>query len=120
LDSTNRHGVSRWWAHLAHHRNHSAFRNAIPELTDINVCIHWLRTRFFAEHCDLFLQRPFLWHIWDGEPDGFGVIVRYQKLTREGLRSLIDDELIPWLSALEFGASGGTPVSFDAAVRHRL
>ena len=26
----------------------------------------WLRIRFFDQHCKLFRQRPFIWHIWDG------------------------------------------------------
>ena len=32
----------------------------------------WLRNKFFEEHCMLFQQRPFIWHIWDGRMrDGF-------------------------------------------------
>ena len=32
----------------------------------------WLRNRFFAQHCKLFRQRPFVWHVWDGRRrDGF-------------------------------------------------
>ena len=26
----------------------------------------WIRNRFFVQHCRLFHQRPFIWHIWDG------------------------------------------------------
>ena len=26
----------------------------------------WLRDGFFEQHCELFHQRPFVWHIWDG------------------------------------------------------
>jgi len=41
----------------------------------------WLRNRFFEEHCALFHQRPFVWHIWDGRKrDGFGVLVHYHRL----------------------------------------
>jgi hypothetical protein len=41
----------------------------------------WLRNRFFEEHCALFHQRPFVWHIWDGrKKDGFGVLVHYHRL----------------------------------------
>lgn len=32
---------------------------------------------FFAQHCDLFHNRPFVWHIWDGRKDGFNVLVNY-------------------------------------------
>lgn len=50
----------------------------------------WLRDAFFEEHCRLFLARPFLWHIWDGTPDGFSVIVRYHQLTHAHLQRLIE------------------------------
>src|SRR5262249_42886572 len=26
----------------------------------------WLRSNFFEQHCKLFHNRPFIWHIWDG------------------------------------------------------
>lgn len=52
----------------------------------------WLKNRFFAEHCELFLDRPFVWHIWDGrKKDGFGVLVHYHRLAApngEGRRLL--------------------------------
>ena len=31
----------------------------------------WLRDGFFEQHCRLFHNRPFIWHIWDGRKDGF-------------------------------------------------
>lgn len=40
----------------------------------------WLRQRFFAEHCRLFHHRPFVWHIWDGLPDGFHALINYHRL----------------------------------------
>lgn len=40
----------------------------------------WLRDSFFEEHCKLFHHRPFVWHIWDGEKDGFHVLVNYHRL----------------------------------------
>ena len=41
----------------------------------------WLRNDFFEEHCKLFQQRPFIWHIWDGRKrDGFHALVNYHKL----------------------------------------
>lgn len=40
----------------------------------------WLRDSFFEEHCKLFHHRPFIWHIWDGEKDGFHVLVNYHSL----------------------------------------
>jgi len=40
----------------------------------------WLRQSYFAEHCKLFQSRPFVWHLWDGNPHGFSVLVNYHKL----------------------------------------
>jgi len=40
----------------------------------------WLRNDFFEQHCKLFHDRPFIWHIWDGRPDGFHALVNYHKL----------------------------------------
>ena len=41
----------------------------------------WLRNSFFEEHCKLFHDRPFIWHIWDGRRrDGFHALVNYHKL----------------------------------------
>ena len=31
----------------------------------------WLRNSFFEQHYQLFHQRPFIWHLWDGRKDGF-------------------------------------------------
>jgi hypothetical protein len=51
----------------------------------------WLRDGFFEQHCALFHQRPFVWHIWDGRRDGFHVLVNYHRLVAlngEGRRTL--------------------------------
>ena len=51
----------------------------------------WLRNDFFTEHCRLFHHRPFVWHIWDGLPDGFAALVNYHRLAGpdgEGRRTL--------------------------------
>lgn len=41
----------------------------------------WLCNSFFEEHCKLFHDRPFVWHIWDGRKrDGFHALVNYHKL----------------------------------------
>jgi hypothetical protein len=54
---------------------------------DINPDIDlddWLRNGFFEEHCKLFHDRPFIWHIWDGRKrDGFHALVNYHKLCEE-------------------------------------
>lgn len=44
----------------------------------------WLRDKFFEEHCKLFHHRPFVWHIWDGNKDGFHCLVNAHKLTGPG------------------------------------
>lgn len=51
----------------------------------------WLRDGFFEQHCALFQQRPFVWHIWDGRRDGFHALVNYHRLAApegEGRRTL--------------------------------
>jgi hypothetical protein len=51
----------------------------------------WLRDGFFEQHCELFHQRPFIWHIWDGRRDGFHALVNYHRLVApkgEGRRTL--------------------------------
>jgi hypothetical protein len=40
----------------------------------------WLVNDFFAQHCDIFHNRPFIWHIWDGRKDGFNALVNYHIL----------------------------------------
>lgn len=41
----------------------------------------WLRDGFFEQHCALFDQRPFVWHVWDGRRDGFHALVNYHRLS---------------------------------------
>jgi hypothetical protein len=63
----------------------------------------WLRDGFFEQHCELFHQRPFIWHIWDGLRDGFHALVNYHKLTapngegRQTLEKLIYTYLGDWI-----------------------
>jgi len=40
----------------------------------------WLRDGFFAEHCQLFENRPFIWQVWDGLTNGFSALVDYHRL----------------------------------------
>lgn len=65
---------------------------------------NWLRTVFFQEHCRLFHQRPFIWHIWDGRKhDGFHALVNYHNLAapdgrgRQTLESLTYSYLGEWI-----------------------
>jgi hypothetical protein len=62
----------------------------------------WLRDGFFEQHCELFHQRPFTWHIWDGLKNGFHALVNYHKLAgpkgeaRQTLEKLIYTYLGDW------------------------
>lgn len=56
----------------------------------------WLRDGFFKDHCKVFANRPFIWQIWDGRPDGFSVLVNYHKLDRRLLERLTYDYLGSW------------------------
>jgi hypothetical protein len=51
----------------------------------------WLRDRFFQEHSELFHQRPFIWHIWDGKKDGFAALVNYHKLAGPQGKKLLEN-----------------------------
>ena len=48
----------------------------------------WLRDEFFKQHCALFENRPFIWHLWDGQRDGFSALVNYHRLDRRTLEKL--------------------------------
>lgn len=65
----------------------------------------WLRNGFFDEHCKLFHNRPFVWHVWDGRKrDGFHALVNYHKLCEGGgkgrklLESLTHSYLGDWIN----------------------
>ena len=85
----------------------------------------WLRVRFFAEHCKLFHNRPFVWHIWDGCQDGFHALVNYHRLAGSGgegrrtLESLAYAYLNDWIHRQRVGRSDGVPGS-DARLAHAL
>lgn len=77
----------------------------IRELTGGTVLDDWLRNRFFEEHCKLFHDRPFVWHVWDGRKrDGFHALVNYHKLAEDGgkgrklLESLTYSYLGDWIT----------------------
>ena len=73
----------------------------------------WLRHRFFEDHCKLFHNRPFIWHIWDGRPDGFHAFVNYHKLAagagkgRQLLEKLAYSYLGDWISRQRDGSKRG-------------
>jgi hypothetical protein len=63
----------------------------------------WLRDGFFVQHCELFHQRPFIWHLWDGRRDGFHALINYHRLAapsgegRRTLEKLIYSYLGDWI-----------------------
>ncbi|WP_392383968.1 Eco57I restriction-modification methylase domain-containing protein [Marinomonas primoryensis] len=78
----------------------------------------WLREKFFEQHCKLFQNRPFIWQIWDGEKDGFSVLVNYQKLDYKGLERLIYTYLDNWISIQKQDIAAGVDgadIRFTAA-----
>ncbi|OJF91480.1 hypothetical protein AX761_22350 [Rhizobium sp. 58] len=58
----------------------------------------WVRDRAFRQHCALFDQRPFLWHISDGLKDGFSIFVHYHRFNQANLRKLTYTLLGDWLA----------------------
>ena len=67
----------------------------------------WLRDKFFAQHCELFHQSPFIWHIWDGLRDGFAALVNYHRLDTKTLEALIYTYLGNWISRQTQDAAAG-------------
>jgi hypothetical protein len=67
----------------------------------------WLRGSFFEQHCKLFQNRPFIWHIWDGRKDGFSALVNYHKLDKENLQRLIFTYLGDWIRQCEAKKKSG-------------
>ena len=61
----------------------------------------WLRKEFFIQHCKVFQNRPFIWHIWDGRSDGFSALVNYHKLDKDNLSKLIYTYLGDWIRNCE-------------------
>jgi len=57
----------------------------------------WLRDDFFEQHVKLFYDRPFIWHLWDGRPDGFHALVNYHKLDQAALQKLTYSYLGNWI-----------------------
>ena len=58
----------------------------------------WLRNGFFDQHCQIFHQRPFVLHVWDGRRrDGFAALVNYHKLDRKLLERLTYTVLGNWI-----------------------
>ncbi|UXD89463.1 SAM-dependent DNA methyltransferase [Thalassolituus hydrocarboniclasticus] len=67
----------------------------------------WLRDKFFEQHCKLFQNRPFIWHVWDGLKDGFSALVNYHQLDKAGLERLIYTYLGDWIRTQQAGVANG-------------
>jgi hypothetical protein len=73
------------WSHEMERKLIAATGSKADSLDD------WLLNDFFAQHCEIFENRPFIWHLWDGLKDGFNVLVNLHKLAGpkgEGHRTL--------------------------------
>ena len=70
----------------------------------------WLRDEFFEQHCVLFHNRPFIWHIWDGHKNGFSALVNYHHLTHAKLQNLTYSYLGDWIrrqqASVDVGEAG--------------
>jgi hypothetical protein len=69
----------------------------------------WLRDAFFEQHCKLFKNRPFIWHIWDGRKDGFHALVNYHRLDHATLQKLTYSYLGDWIRQQDTDAKADKP-----------
>jgi hypothetical protein len=82
----------------------------------------YLREVFFEEHCKVFQHRPFLWHLWDGRPDGFHALVNYHQLAAPDgaghklLENLTYAYLGDWLRRQKDDANNGVPGAEDRLI----
>jgi len=73
----------------------------------------WLRDEVFAQHAKLFHNRPFIWHLWDGRPDGFHALVNYHKLDHAMLQKLTYSYLGNWIQQQSEDAKADKPGAAD-------
>jgi hypothetical protein len=79
----------------------------------------WVRDVFFKDHCRVFGNRPFVWHVWDGRPDGFSALVNYHRLDRSTLAKLTYNTLGWWIERQRADAEAevtGAELRLSAAV----
>jgi len=67
----------------------------------------WLRDYFFEQHAKRFHHRPFIWHVWDGQKDGFSALVNYHLLNGKNMERLIHTYLGDWIRTQEAGVANG-------------
>jgi hypothetical protein len=58
----------------------------------------WLRSHAARQHAKLFHDRPFLWWITDGRPDGFAVVAHYHRLDRANVERVAYSMLNDWIA----------------------
>ena len=78
----------------------------------------WLRDSFFEQHAKRFQHRPFIWHVWDGQKDGFGALLNCHRLDAKNLERLIHTYLGDWIRQQEAGVRDridGAPTRLAAA-----
>lgn len=84
--------------------------SAGPKGSKSETLEEWLRDEFFEQHCALFHHRPFIWHIWDGQKNGFSALVNYHQLTHANLEKLTYSYLGDWIrrqqAAVDSGEAG--------------
>jgi hypothetical protein len=73
----------------------------------------WLRDGFFSQHCKFFQNKPLIWHIWDGQPDGFSALLNYHKLNQNNLQVLIYSYLDTWIKMQKEQISQGVDGAED-------
>ncbi len=73
----------------------------------------WVKHDFFAQHCAVFHQRPFVWQIWDTKKDGFNILVHYHRLAegngkgKKLLEKITYTYLGDWITQQQAGAKRG-------------
>ncbi len=68
-----------------------------------------LRDACFEQHCKLFHNRPFVWHLWDGRKDGFHALVNYHRLDHANLQKLTCSYLGDWIRQQDADARADKP-----------
>lgn len=69
----------------------------------------WLRDDFFKAHCQVFKNRPLIWHVWDGRRDGFSALLNYHRLDRPMMEKLAYSYLGDWIERQVAGVRDDVP-----------
>jgi hypothetical protein len=84
-------------------------RKSGPKGSTKTTLEEWLRDDFFAQHCAIFSNRPFIWHIWDGLKDGFHALLHYHRLDHAMLKTLAYTYLGDWIRDQKAAAEADSP-----------